>query len=666
MNTVSDMYSTAAQLYQSGNYPQVETICHQILQRHPRHPEALHLLGVIYYHYQKYRTSIQYLRQALSLNMHNASLYLSLGNTLKAIGKIDEAIQCFRVAIKLNPQFTEAHINLGLVLQEEKQYPEALSHFQEAIRIQPHQPLGYILLGNLLQDMDKIPEAIDNYRRAESLAPAIHDPAFFVHYGNALKKQNRAEKAAQCYRKALQLQPDLAVAHNNLGSTLKMLGKAEEAIRHYQQAIQLDPKNAEAHFNLGNAFKDAEQLEAAIASYQRAIAIQPNFHQAFYNMGKALSEAGRLEDALGAYLRAVDIHPRMVAAWNNAGVMHQALGNTDAAMTAFNKALTIEPQHVEVRWNRAILNLLLGNYEQAWEDYELRWQRGNMPPRNFPRPTWDGSVIQDKTLLIYAEQGLGDTIQFIRYVPMVRQRVGKLIVECQPHLKELLSSIAGIDQVIQRGEELPPFDMQIALLSLPRIFTTTLETIPDETPYLSIPSEQVATFREAVSFPENQYNVGIVWQGNPRHPNDRNRSCPLEYFRMLSQVKHIRLYSLQKGEAEHQLNNVFSSGNIINLAPHLQDFTATAAAIQLLDVVITVDTSVAHLAGALGKPVWVLLPFAPDWRWLLNREDSPWYPTARIFRQQQRGDWAGVLQKVVQELEKITIPRYGKASQMFV
>lgn len=649
MNSLSELYTTAADLFQQGHYSQVETLCRQILRQHPRHHETLHLLGVVYYHFHRYSESARLLHQALTLNNQDATIYLSLGNTLKAMGKTAEAIQCFQVASQLNDRFPEAHINLGIVLYEQRQYEQALQHLHTARQLLPEHPLVRYYLGNVLQDLNRFAEAIHNYRQVLRLAPNYHDPNFFVQFGNALKKSGKPAEAGQWYRRAIKLQPDFAVAYNNLGSVLKATGQLEEAITCHRRAIELDPDNAEAHFNLANALKDSGHVDAAIESYRKAIALQPRFYQAYYNLGKALSEEDRFEEALIAYQQATRIQPKMIAAWNNAGVIHQGLGKTDEAMHAFNRALALDPQHIEVRWNRAILNLLLGNYREAWQDYELRWQRGTMPPRNFPQPVWDGTPVKKQTLLIYAEQGLGDTIQFIRYLPLVKQQVDKIIIESQPAVKELLAVQPEVNLIFSRGESLPPFDLQIALLSLPRIFQTTPETIPQKIPYLQVPGERITGFAQQVDFPSDKQKIGIVWQGNPKHPNDKRRSCPLEHFQILTENKTLALYSLQK-DGDTQLDKAFPAGSIVSLAPHLRNFLDTAAAIMLLDLVITVDTSVAHLAGALGKPVWILLPFAPDWRWMLAREDTPWYPTARLFRQRERGNWGEVLKRVARAL----------------
>ncbi|RMF58273.1 MAG: tetratricopeptide repeat protein [Calditrichaeota bacterium] len=653
MQGVQELFDTAVQLFQLGNYQQAGVVCEKILNIQPQHIDTLHLLGLVHFQEKRFDKSLHFFFQALNVDDKNAGVYLSLGNALNAIGKVEDAIQCFTVAIKLNPRLVEAHVNLATLFSEKNQIDQAISCLQTALRINPQLFHAHYYLGNCYLKLGKAEQALNHYVHAMQVNPRISDPQFYFQMGNACRKVKKFQEAAEAYQKAIKLHPNFSEAYNNLGSTLRSLGKLEEGVRCYLKALEIAPNDAQYHFNLANAYKEDKKNEQAFYHYHQAVRLNPNFYQAYYNLGKAYADELQLEKGLKYYLKAATINPKMIAAWNNAGYLYQALGKIDKAMECFNKALEIEPNHVEVRWNRSILNLMKGNYREAWDDYELRWQRGTMVPRNFPQPVWDGSVIKDQTLFIYAEQGIGDTIQFVRFIPYVKERVGKVILECLPALKPLLKQLKDVDQVIALGDPIPEFDQQIAIMSLARVMKTTVETIPQNVPYLFPDSGVQEKFQEMVPLPEDKLKIGFVWKGNPKFPSNHLRSCKPENFLTLLELEDVYLYSLQKGEAEKEFEGKFPSDRVFNLSPHLADFRDTAAAISLLDMVITVDTSVAHLAGAMGKPLWLLLAFAADWRWMLNREDNPWYPTARLFRQPVHQDWESVFKRVKKELKKV-------------
>ncbi|MCL6433920.1 MAG: tetratricopeptide repeat protein, partial [Leptolyngbyaceae cyanobacterium HOT.MB2.61] len=432
--------------------------------------------------------------------------------------------------------------------------------------------------------------------------------------GVILCRNGQTEAAIAHFQQALQQQPDFADAWCNLGSALREQGQAEEAIAHYRWAISLNPNHADAHYNLAMALQEQDQLEEALIHCQQAAALKPDFVEAHYSLGFVLRRLGRLEEAIASYRRALHLAPNYPEAHKNLG---HAL-------------------------------LLKGDLATGFAEYEWRWQQKNWSPRSFSQPLWDGSSLSGKTILLHAEQGMGDTIQFIRYVSLVKRCGGKVIVECQPLLRRLLETVSDIDHLVPQGSPLPPFDVHAPLLSLPHILGTTLDSIPANIPYLSPPSPLPASLTTnnqlTTDLPPFLLKIGLVWAGNPAHKNDRYRSCKLEWFQSLLDLPGICFYSLQKGDAAADLQRF--QFPIHDLGAELEDFADTAAAIAQLDLVISVDTAVAHLAGALGKPVWLLLSYAPDWRWLLERQDSPWYPTLRIFRQKQPGDWQSVFEQL--------------------
>jgi len=473
--------------------------------------------------------------------------------------------------------------------------------------------------------------------------------------GEAYRATGKLEDAIASYRLALALKPDYAEAHKNLGIALWEQGKLAEAIACFRQALNLKPDYAEAHNNLGIALWDQGKLAEAIACYCQALALMPNLVEAHYNLGNALSEQLLLEEAAACYRQALALNPDDPMAHNNLGNVLFDQGKVAEAIACFRQALALKPDYVHAHAGLGLALLRAGDLSHGFTEYEWRWRVKQFERQCagliLPQPFWDGSELNGRTILLYAEQGFGTTIQFIRYAPLVARRGGRVIVACQPELVRLLASVAGIAQVVSEREPLPDFDLHASFLSLPRIIGTTLETIPSQCPYLS-PPESSSVKVEAP--PDVRLKVGIVWAGLPIHRNDRNRSCPLSYFLELAELPGVAVYSLQKQPRATGLGEVTPGMPVYNLSDQIGDWADTAAAICQLDLVLTVDTGVAHLAGALGRPVWVLLPHVGvDWRWMDRRADSPWYPSMKLFRQKVPGDWPGLFARVSGELQTL-------------
>ncbi len=520
---------------------------------------------------------------------------------------------------------------------------------------------------------EKQARAVSGQQRARySPLPTPHSllPTALQHYHDG--KFTEAERVC---RQILQQEPEQVAALQILSVALCRAGQSIAALPYLQKVVQLQPEAPEAWSNLGSALQEQGSIKVAIAAFHRAIALKPDHADAHYNLALVLLEQDRLEDALFHSEQAIALKPDFADAYYNQGFILRRLGRLEAAIARYRRAIQLAPQSAGAHKNLGHALLLTGDLQQGFQEYEWRWQQPGWRQRSFAQPLWDGSPLQGKTILLHAEQGLGDTIQFIRYVPLVRQVAfgsageqkhgERVIVECQPSLLSLLETVAGIDQLIAQDSPLPAFDVHAPLLSLPHILGTTLETIPAHIPYLQpshatsvpqlplphpIPPQSGSTLHPSPLSPLPSLKVGIVWTGNPAHKNNPYRSCTIEPFRDLCQIPGVCLYSLQKGAAADALQT--ADLPIQDLSQTLADFAATAAAIAQLDLVITIDTAVAHLAGALGKPVWLLLSFAPDWRWLLERDDSPWYPTMRLFRQRQRGNWQGVFEQVTAALEQ--------------
>lgn len=451
---------------------------------------------------------------------------------------------------------------------------------------------------------------------AELISRAIlqngEDAMYFSNLGNVLQTQGRLEAAVDCYRRAIELNPARAAAHGSLGLAWQFLGRLEDAARSLERGLELDPRIAVAHTNLGNVRQAQGRLAEAAVCHERALAIEPMNPEAYSNLGGVLDLQGKLTESMAAY----------------------------------DRALEFKPDFTVALFNRSLLRLRKGDFALGLPDYEHRWHLNKR--RDFSEPQWHGEPLRGARILLYPEQGLGDTVQFLRYVPMVQAAGGQVILEVQPEMRRLASRLPGVTELICSGEPLPQFDWHCPLMSLPLAFGTTLDTIPATVPFLTIPQEA-----DTARLPDRCYElgVGIAWAGSPGHLRDRFRSIPLELLKPLFDLEEVQFYSLQMGPAAEALRETVASAGVIDLAPRIEDMADTAALIAYLDLVIAVDTAVAHLAGALGKTVWVMLPLVPDWRWLLDREDSPWYPTMRLFRQSTLGDWASVVEAVRSALQ---------------
>jgi tetratricopeptide (TPR) repeat protein len=445
--------------------------------------------------------------------------------------------------------------------------------------------------------------------------------------------------------------PGLARVHYNLGNILQGQRRLDEAVASYRQAVRIDPAHAWAHNNLGIALKELSQFQEAVDSFRQAIAVKPRYVDSHYNLGVCLMESGRLQEAVAGFTQALALNPSHVAARCNLGMTFKRLGHFDDALIEFIRALDLEPGQPMAAWSRSLLYLMHGDFAEGWKEYEYRQRQPDYPRRAFDQPFWNGSSLDGKTILIHVDGGLGDTIQFIRYAPMLKKRGASVVFECPATLERLLKSVAGIDRLTVRGSPLPPCDVHAPLMSLPRLCGTTLATIPGDTPYLEACPQRIAHWRQELAMIDG-FKIGIAWQGNPKFGEEPYRSIPLRHFEALAALPNVRLISLQKGPGSEQLLAGFDLIDWANRLDLAGAFTDSAAIMTKLDLIVTSDTSIAHLAGALGVPVWTVLSFVPEWRWLLDRSDSPWYPTMRLFRQSCLGDWEEVMKRVAEDVQQ--------------
>ncbi len=473
----------------------------------------------------------------------------------------------------------------------------------------------------------------------------------FCSLGRVLLRLGQWREAAAAYEAALRLAPSDAESLANYGVALAEMGALERAVDAYAKALAVDPNHAIAHYNLGNALRELRRFDDAIASYARALRLQPDWPEANTNLGLALAAVGRVDDALAAYGRTLAVRPDHALAHNGAGLALQARGDFARAAAHFDRAIALAPEFAQARANRAQLALLHGDFERGWPEYEWRLRVPGHAIAPTAAPRWDGGAVDGRTMLLRAEQGLGDTLQFVRFAPVLAARGARVVVETQASIERIVRTCPGIAAVVPRGTPLPPHDLETPIASVPFRLGLTLDSIPGTVPYLAADPALAADAGRRIRR-NGTFTVGIAWQGNPVFPQDCHRSMPLRHFAPLAAVPGVRLFSLQKGFGAEQLAAapfpVEDLGAALDTAGGA--FTDTAAAMMALDLVIVSDSAVAHVAGALGRPVWVVLPLAPDWRWLLDREDTPWYPTMRLFRQRRLGEWDEVFERIAAAL----------------
>jgi tetratricopeptide (TPR) repeat protein len=519
---------------------------------------------------------------------------------------------------------TQSDIQSLTTLYNERQFEEAAQAARELITRFPKHGFGWKVLGAVLQLQGKIDESLDIKQKAADLLP--NDAEAYNNLGNAYQEANRLEEAEKCLRHALKLSPNFVVAHNNLGITLqKML-----------------------------------RLEEAIDSHQKAIALKPDYAEAYYNFGVTLQKLNRLDDAAQAYQQAIHIQASHAKAHSNLGLVCKNLFNYEDSEKNFVKALQLDAQFVDAHYNFALLLLLLGRYPEGWAQYQWFYHPQNKNPskpnypKNLPGKEWTGESLAGKIILIHSEQGFGDMIQFVRYAELLNAHGAMVWVLVETPLVEIFKTVPWIDRVLKNGEQRAVYyDYWVFPLALPFWFKTSLESIPMTLPYLSVDQEKSTWWREWLSqqMPRDHKRIGLVWAGSPAHTNDANRSIAFEELKIFENMPNFTFVSLQLGEKSSQLvSEGIGQLSIVNAAPFIHDFTDSAALLQNLDLLITVDSAPAHLAGALNLPVWIMITKMPDWRWLLNRADSAWYKSTRLFRQTERGNWQGVLDDVKQAL----------------
>jgi Flp pilus assembly protein TadD len=609
--------------------------------------------------------ALAHLGQAVRLAPADAGVLVDLGVLLASGDRVPDALACFERAVELDARQAPAHHNLAVLAARMGDHERALRSFDLAVALEPHNAALHNNRGSSLKELGRLSEALQSYSTALAIEPA-----------NGQVVRNRAvvnlllgyyPAAIEDYREALARHGERGLDLIGLGAALLGLDRNAEALARLEKAAALLPEEIEAHVQLGVALVRLERHAEAVASFDRALAIKRDRPEVLNNRGVALTALGLMDEALQSFIESAALAGGTADTHTNMGVVFKSIGDYRQAAFCFDRALSLSRDDPAASFELAFLRLTLGDFRGGWPLYEARFRVPALavPKRDFAAPRWDGKApLPGKTILVHAEQGLGDTIQFVRYLPMLAERDATVVFEVMPQLKALMASLPGAVSVLARGEPLPRVDYHCPLVSLPRAFETQMATIPRSVPYLAAESARVASWANRLQGLRG-LRVGIAWQGNMQVERliwARGRSIPLHALAPLAEIPEVALVSLQKGPGTEQLGQVPFRDRILDLGPQFDGgpdaFRDSAAVMENLDLVITSDTSIAHLAGALARPVWVALNASADWRWLLDRTDSPWYPTMRLFRQPDRSrGWAPVVADLTAALQALAVQR---------
>ena len=588
----------------------------------------------------------------LSRDSHVRKL-LKKGLRYHRAGRRGPAEACYLRSLKADPRCAPALHLLGLLAQQAGQYEKSVQWMGESLALHPNDddPDTLNSLAKAFLEQGQIPAAHRCYQRLVELLP--QSAKAHLRLGTALERLGDWEAAAVSYGRALVLQPDSPDIYGSLGRLKCRQGAFGEAVESCRRALVLAPHRHEIYNLLGYALVNVGDYGAAVEVYRRALALKPGSAYAVFGLGYLFERRGDLDSAAESYRLVLKLDSRLVDAHLHLGIIHFLQGDLGKAVECFERVRELAPDCTEARTFLGHIHLLQGNFSLGWSEHEYRWSTPHFlrDRRKLLQPLWRGEPLEGSRILLHAEQGLGDTLQFVRYVPLVAARGGNVVLEVQPRLHRLLALTPGAGDVIRRGEAPPEVDWQCPLLSLPLAFATNANSIPAQIPYVHPDPAHVAAWGRRLR--GNSLRIGLVWGGSPTFPHERWRSIPLEQLAPLTNLEGTTFYSLQMGASASQVKQLGARVRIIDLQNEQRDFADTAAIVANLGLVISIDTSVAHLAGAMGKPVWVLLHKSPDWRWLLEREDSPWYPTARLFRQSTLGNWQDVVARIERELREL-------------
>lgn len=665
--------------FHAGQLKEAEAICTKILRTTPQQPETLAVLGAIRAAQGNFEEAVKLTSRALIYAPQFLDGHVNRSNFLQQLGRHSEALESANAALAIRPDFVPALLSKGGAELALRAFDAALATFQKVQQLAPDLPMLAFRMGDVYFHLGNYAQALEYYDRAHAQLPqsaelmqnramtlarleryaqaialcdhaialAPNTASLYQVRGSARQALGESEAALADYATSIALNPGDFDSHYQQGRVLQALDRDAEALASYGRAVALNSDSAEAHNSYGNSLMALDRPVEAITAYAEALRLAPELYTAHNNYSNALSRAGRYPEALAGYDDAIRLAPNSAAAYCGKGTVLHAMGHYIEAGGLFSRALAVEPDSPLAQFNKSIQRLLFGNFEEGWQLYEARWNKpGVRSARDFTQPLWLGDApLEGKTILLHAEQGLGDTIQFCRYVPMVEALGARVILEVQPALTTLMAALPGTRTAIAHGGQLPAFDLHCPLMSLPLAFGTTLATLPRTIPYLS--AETAAAWQQKLG-PASRLRIGLAWSGSKKHAHDLHRSMTLNMLAPLWELG-AEFHVLQNEVREQDLTTLADSPCQFH-GEALTDMREAAGLIAAMDLVITVDTSLAHLAGALGKPVWILLPFAPDFRWLLDRSDTPWYPTAELLRQPAIGDWQTVVTELARKI----------------
>jgi len=640
--TASELLQAGLAEHRAGNHIAAARLYCETLTEAPEHADALHLLGLLLSEQGEHGRALSLLSRALELRPHPVYL-ANLGLALRRAGDLEGAIASYRQVLRMEPLHAPTLGKLGRALSESGHSAEAESVLLSAVQCDGASPELRNALGHVRAAQGRCAEACQDFKAALALDPAYTEAAdncarALLQCGHEAASGGDWRRARDLYTEACRHASTLTAAWYHRGLAASALRLLPEARGCYERAIDLDFHCAEAHNNLGHLLQAEQDTQGAIAAYERALAIRPGYSDARYNLALTLQNTGRVGEARTQYELLLVADPGHADALNNLGALCLAENRLPDAKTCFERALARQPAHVDSRWNLSLASLAAGDFRRGWQLYEARLEQAGFPRRKFSSPRWRGQRLEGRAILVWSEQGLGDTIQFLRYLRLLTEGGARVVFEVQPRLHSLLKGLPDIE-VVERGNVPPCTDYHIPLLSLAGCF-------PEIPPvWFPVPVAAAALVGGAGK------KVGLCWAGHPDHIKGRNRSIPLAELAPLAQLQGVRLISLQRGPAVSEMDSLGNTWQLEVVEQPDGTVADLASLLQGLDLVISVDTMVAHLAATLGKPVWTLLPFAADWRWQLEREDSLWYPSMRLFRQDQPGQWASVVARVANCLQ---------------
>ncbi len=647
VGSLSEVLHRAANHYNQAEYAAAAAICQTVVAQDSDNSEALHILGHIALRTGETDTAVGYFTRTVTLEPTDPRYSRSFAASLEISGRTNQAMHAWSQYITLNAEDADAHFHLARLLSDSGDHGLAATRLARATQLEPTNLDIRFALSVCLYKCNELSESIANFEALLKIRPdwaACHSGL-----SAALRQDQQIERAISHAGWAVSLQPEASEAHNNLGLAYFSAQRTDDTVRSLERARELSPDDAEVLNNLGVATAHIGDRDRAKAYYDQALKLRPGWAEALLNLANISRQENLLELAVETYQEALRAQPDDYRILGSLALTFLNLNDPQNAIASYEQALVLAPGNPELRKGLGIAQLLDGQFQPGWRNYEARLLCGFQ--RNFNVPRWDGEDLNGGRLLIHSEQGFGDTIQFCRYLPRVADKANakSIIFETQRPLLRLLATVEGVDEVIARGDALPEIDRHVPLLSLPAIFETDFETIPGQHPYIAANEHDHPDWRPRLA--GDKPRIGIVWKGNPRRQDDDKRSCPVAAFEPILKLSNYQFFSLQI-DADFSETSWFGKHGVADLANNIKDFSDTAAIIAELDLVISVDTATAHLAGALGKPVWVLLGHAADWRYLTARDDSPWYPSMRLFRQSNRDNWRELANQVSRTLNQ--------------